>query len=47
MDSFIHLIIVTGVSHVNGVEDVMPIADLLFQNQAFARNQMSDQILPK
>ena len=43
LDFAIFLITAADISHVNEAEGVMPICNLVLQNQAYARNKMSDK----
>ena len=47
LDFVIYLITAADVSHVNEVEGVMPIANLVLQNQAYCREEMSEDMEKK
>ena len=43
LDILIHMITAPDISHVNEVEGVMPLANLVLQNQAYSREKMCDK----
>ena len=44
LDFLIHLVTAADTSYVNEVEGIMPLANVVLQNQAYAREKMSDDI---